>query len=116
MSESKKSFRSSDFCSLGRYPIIFLTVIALLLLFSATACGDDTTSPLNNDNKSDMTIYPQDFGNNIYYFNAHSSTFGTSLSEFLDENPNLEVTSVASRNLGSYGVTSGYWVIFREKE
>lgn len=56
------------------------------------------------------------YSNNVYYFDFTGENFAKALSKFLEENPELEVASIASDNNAGYGVTTGYIVAMRKHQ
>ena len=55
------------------------------------------------------------FGSNIYKFPQTEDKFAERLHIFLSEHTNLEVSAITDK-VGSYGVTTGFFVMFREKK
>lgn len=76
----------------------------------------------------DGIITAKDFGNGVIFFQCTSDYFGYALSVFLAAKPELEVSAISgettwqnrhyNKNItdSDYGVTTGYFVTFREKK
>jgi len=56
----------------------------------------------------------KDYGNGVYYFPVAGDNFGWWLSRFVKDN-NAEIISISAYCQGNYGVTTGYFVIVKEK-
>jgi len=85
--------------------------IILVVMFVSTGCINSAADPKNVQPSriNDVTFY----GNNVYYFDCIQASFGNSLSTFISQHPELEIVSIASDNTGGYGITMGYFVVFK---
>ncbi|MCK9578205.1 hypothetical protein M0R01_01770 [bacterium] len=54
-----------------------------------------------------------DFGNGVYYFECEGEVFGSTLSAFIGNHPELEVVSIAGDDAYNHGRTIGYFVVFK---
>lgn len=79
--------------------VIFLVVLSMLGLIVV-------------NNYQQAGAPPRQIAPNVYHF----GNLETQLPAFLAQHPGLEVQSMTAESYGVYGTTSGYKVVFREKE
>jgi hypothetical protein len=56
---------------------------------------------------------PLDYKNGVLYFPCVEDAFGNGLSNYLQDHPDLEVTSMSGDGTGSSGYDHGYFVIMK---
>lgn len=95
-----------------RFPILLALVLVAITLV-LPGC-DNAANPANVAGK-DVTPQVVNYGNGVYYFLTNVSDFGNSLSKFIAEHPELEVSAMAGNGTGFYGADIGYFVTFKEK-
>ena len=55
------------------------------------------------------------YGNGVFYFSFVNDSFGNSLSAFIKEHPELELTTIAPNDSLSRGYPAGHFVVFKPK-
>lgn len=93
---------------------IFVLLVMVFFLLSLTACSDTAADPQNVHKGEPGKVV--DYGNNVYYFPYTSEYFGNSLSQFLTQHPELEVSGMSGNGTGGNGYDLGYFVCFRNKK
>lgn len=85
---------------------VFAFILAILLFGGFTCCGEKAKVERCN---------VVDYGNGVYYFDGTETKFGSSLSAFISEHPDMELVSMVGDDTDGYGSTKGYFVVFRKK-
>lgn len=102
-----------------------ITICAVLALLLVVGCSDRTENYYVNDPSSKKNANPiavdgndqtevVSYGNCVYYFPFAGANFGVQLTQFLNLNKDLEVSSMASNP--SLNCAAGYFVTFRQKK
>jgi hypothetical protein len=81
----------------------------LLLVMALAISGCDPAANPKNVGKDG--ILPVDYKNGVYYFPCNNSTFGNSLSQFIESHKDLEVTAIAFKDYSG----QGYFVVTKQK-
>jgi len=91
----------------------FLIIGLLTLLPTLTGCD---SSKDQNSIRAAQILVPVDYGNGVYYLPSTRAEFGKSLAHFIADHKGLELITMAPNGTGGYGVTVGYFAVFREKK
>jgi len=96
-----------------RWMLLFLIVFLVGIIIG---CNYNNPSDRDDIENAITMMNPINYGNGVYYFPVTGSTFGKSLSYFIEKNKDkLELVSISADDSNKYGYTSGYFVVFKEK-
>jgi hypothetical protein len=94
-----------------------------LMVCLCVAC-EQPTKTITGDDGKEYTVVDDvksvskitDYGNGVYYFDYVGKEFARHLSDFIGQNPSLELVAMMGNADGMYGRNYGYFVVFREKK
>ena len=93
----------------------FLICVVLISCSMFIGCEKDgAANPSNDANKTENNGVVN-YGNGVFYFSEDDDAFGDSLSQFIRDNPELEIVAMADNSRGPGGYSMGHWVVFRKK-
>lgn len=94
----------------------FLLSIVLLGAVLLGACEDNGAANPENIAAASPDRDIVDYGNGVYYFDATRDTFANKLSAFIMAHSELEFVGMTGDSDSTYGISRGYFVVFRERE
>lgn len=86
--------------------------MAFFIVLLAAGCSTASDSTKVNHTK---IVAPIDYGNGVYYFSTGGAQFGNSLSDFIENHPELEIVAITGDGNGGYGSDMGYFVVFSKQ-
>jgi outer membrane lipoprotein-sorting protein len=95
-----------------KFFVVMMVILMTAVMFSAGCVDKNAPSDAKNIQSGPVSV--TDYRNGVYYFDSNRAEFGNSLSQFIADHPELQFVSFAPDDTGTYGYTSGYFVVFKK--
>jgi hypothetical protein len=94
----------------GNVFIIIISIISVVILGSAFVY----TTQIEPQNQTSSICQIKDYENGVLYFECVDNQFAMTLSDYIQNHPNVTIQSISGTKQDFYGEDHGYIVVIKE--